>query len=119
MPDIRGYGDERLPYPTHPLQTSGGAVEEYVIPAGERETVFRMLYPFLPVPSLDDEMLDIHEDLPFTVRDFKVIRDCGMNMLVSPFFASSGGTVIDWWPPDSCVEFDEDLPEGEMDEEEE
>jgi len=116
---MEGYSDERLPYPTHPLQTSGGAVEEYVIPAGERETVFRMLYPFLPVPSLDDEMLDIHEDLPFTVRDFKVIRDCGMNMLVSPFFARSGGTVIDWWPPDSCVEFDEDLPEGEMDEEEE
>jgi len=42
------------------------------------------------------------------------VRDAGMNMLVSPFFERSGGTVIDWWPPDSCEEFDEeDLPEEE------
>ena len=110
MPDLRGYGDERLPYPTRPLEAVGGLVEEYVIPEEDREKVFRKLYPFLPVLSLDDEMLDIHEDIPFTVRDFKVVRDCGMNMLVSPFFARSGGTVIDWWPPDSCIEFDEDMP---------
>ncbi len=102
------FDQERLPYPTRPMETATGTVEEYVIPAAEREKVFRQLYPFLPVPPMDQEMLDIHEERPFTVREYRVVRDHGMNMLVSPYFHRSGGTVIDWWPPDSEEVFEED-----------
>lgn len=116
MTDIKGYGDERLPYGTRLLEVPSGEVEEYIIPEEDRAKVFRILYPFLPIPSMDQEMLDIHEDKLFIVREFKVVRDGGMNILVSPFFARSGGTVIDWWPPDSEVEYDEELPfEDEQD----
>ena len=116
MTDVKGYGDERLPYGTRLLKALCGEVEEYIIPEEDREKVFRNLYPFLPIPTMDQEMMDIHEEKLFTVSEFKVVRDAGMNMLVSPFFARSGGTVIDWWPPDSEVEYDEELPfEDEQD----
>ena len=100
------YSEEKLPYPTRPLKVQGGVVEEYIIPKADREKVFKNLYPFLPVPTLDQEMLDIHEDKPFVIGDYKVVRDHGMNMLVSPYYANTGGSVIDWWPPDSVEEFD-------------
>lgn len=86
-----------LPFPTHPLKVNGGYVDVYVIPEEKKGAVLKALYPFVPVPSLDAEMLDIHEDKTFRVRDFMVLRSPGMNWLVSPYSPSSGGTVIDWW----------------------
>ena len=38
-----------------------------------------------------------HEDKKFKVKEFCVTRE---NMLVSPYYFKSGGTVIDWWPKD-------------------
>ena len=97
-----------LPFPTRPLKVQGGVIQEYIIPDEYKEDVLRLLYPFIPVPSLDDEMLDIHEDKTFLVKDFRVVRDFSMDMLVSPYFPISGGSVIDWVSDDMAVEFDED-----------
>jgi hypothetical protein len=85
-----------LPYPTRLIKAEGGDIEAYVIPEEEKGKVLKALYPFIPVPSLDAEMLDIHEDKTFKVREFLVLRS-PMNWLVSPYYPSSGGTVIDWW----------------------
>ncbi len=90
----------KLPYPTQPLKVQGGVVEEYVIPDADKADVLQQLYPFVPVPSLDDELYDLHEDKKFRVRDFRVTWENGMNMLVSPYYPSSGGSVIDWMPAD-------------------
>lgn len=95
-----------LPYPTRKVLEKGIVFEEYVIPEGDKRGVLNRLYPFDPVPDLDDMMYDLHEEKVFRVGDFRVIRGPVMDMLVSPFYFSSGGTVIDWMPPDfepGCV----------------
>jgi len=88
----------RLPFPTRTLKVQGGMVEEYIIPDDQKEEVLRQLYLFDPIPSLDDERYDLHEGKTFTVRDFIVVWDHGHNFLASPYYPSSGGSVIDWMP---------------------
>ena len=85
-------------FPTRLLEMPGGAVTEILVPESRKEEVLRQLYPFVGVPGLDDEMYDLHEDRPFKVRDYKVVVSDGVHFLVSPYFARSGGSVIDWIP---------------------
>ncbi len=90
---------EKLPYPLSKLpMVEGGEVECYEIPEDKKAGVLQELYPFSPVPSMDDSMLDIHEDKLFKVSEFMVIRERGHNYLVSPYYPSKGGTVLDWVP---------------------
>jgi hypothetical protein len=96
--------ETRLPYPTKPLIINGVIVEEYVIPEKEKWPIFEALYPFIPLPSPDEERVDIHSGKRFRIREFRVTREGKMNCLVSPYYEDGGGTVIDWVPPD---EFDE------------
>jgi len=92
--------DKQLPFPTRTLKVQGGMVEEYIIPDDRKEEVLRQLYLFDPIPSLDEERYDLHEGQTFKVRDFMVVWENGHNFLVSPYYASSGGSVIDWLPAD-------------------
>ena len=99
--DIKTYQEEdhypeTLPYPTRKIMISGEEIEEYIIPESDKEDVLDLLYPFEPVPSLDDSFLDLHEDRRFKVRDFRVIQGIGMPFLMSPYWERSGGSVIDW-----------------------
>jgi len=94
--------ERKLPYPTRPLRVHGGIVEEYVIPEDKKAEVLKQLYLFTPIPSLVDELLDIHEGKTFKVGDFRVTWENGHNLLVSPYYPKSGGTVIDWMPVESC-----------------
>jgi hypothetical protein len=75
-------------------------VEEYLIPEAMRLAVLESLYPFVPVPLPGEMRYDLHEEKLFQVRDFRVTWELGMNWLVSPYYPSSGGTVIDWAPVD-------------------
>ena len=93
--------DFRLPFPTRPMIINGIEVEEYVIPKEKKDVVLRALYPFHPVPSLDEDRIDIHSGKRFKVGEFRVTREGGCNFLVSPFYEEGGGTVIDWIPPES------------------
>jgi hypothetical protein len=90
----------RLSYPTRPVPAGAEIIEEYIIPDEEKAQVLDDLYPFDPVPALPEMMFDLHEERPFRVGDFRVIRGEAMDMLVSPYYFNSGGTVIDWMPPD-------------------
>jgi hypothetical protein len=92
------FSEAKLPYPTRPLEVLGGVVEEYIIPADKKAEVLNQLYPFEPVPGLDEAYFDIHEGKKFRIREFRVTWEGGMNFLVSPYYPSSGGTVIDWMP---------------------
>ena len=106
----------RLGYPTRPLKMSNGCVvEEYVIPDGEREGVLEKLYPFIGRPSMDDKMLDLHSDSVFTVRDFLVIREGGLNFIASPKYAEAGGTVLDWIPAAADDASDDNADDGAED----
>ena len=95
---FREFPAQTLPFPSRDLRVCGGVVKEYVIPEARKEEILRSLYPFERVPGLDDEMYDLHEGRRFRVRDYKVVVECGMLMLVSPYYATSGGSVIDWMP---------------------
>lgn len=102
--------EERLPYATKPLYfPDGSSVEEFIIPDEDRELVLEQLYPFSPIPKLTDRMIDIHTDKPFTVKDFRVTWEHGMNYLVSPYYPEGGGTVIDWIDEET----DDDEPAGD------
>jgi len=92
--------DLRLPYPTRRVPAGPETIEEYVIPDEEKARVLDDLYPFDPVPALAETMYDLHEEKRFRVGDFRVIRGAAMDMLVSPYYFTSRGTVIDWMPPD-------------------
>lgn len=88
-----------LPYPLR-LQEGNepGPSEEYLIPDSDRAAVLAQMYPFQGTPDLDEERFDIHVDKRFKVRDFKVVREAGINYLVSPYYYEAGGTVADWFP---------------------
>lgn len=90
--------DPPLPFPLRTVKTERGPIGVYMIPEERKEDVLRQLCIFLPVPALDDLMEDIHAEKKFRVREFMVTREDGMNVLASPFYLESGGTVIDWWP---------------------
>ena len=90
----------RLSYPTRLVPAGAEMIEEYVIPDGEKAQVLEQLYPFDPVPALTEMMYDLHEEKQFRGGDFRVIRGAAMDMLMSPYYFNSGGTVIDWMPPD-------------------
>lgn len=93
----------RLEYPTEPLEMSNGSVvERYVIPEAERREVLSRLYPFTDVPSMDEEMVDLHTGRRFLVREFAVVREGDGNFLVTPYYAEKGGTVLDWVEPQDC-----------------
>ena len=87
-----------LPFPTRKVKVYQGFVEEYIIPEDQKEAVLALLYPFTNVPSLNKMMIDIHEDKRFRVRDYKGIQGPDRPFLMSPYWESSGGSVIDWFP---------------------
>ncbi|MBQ6474093.1 MAG: hypothetical protein IJJ33_19035 [Victivallales bacterium] len=88
---------ERLDYPTETLKMSNGCeVERYIIPEGDKGKVLDTLYPFNDPPALDADMLDLHTQRTFKVRDYIVTREGNGNFLVTPYYAEAGGTVLDW-----------------------
>lgn len=90
-----------LPFPLHPLKmASGPETQEYEIPQERRQQILRQLYPFLPIPSLDTRFFDLHQQTSFVAREFRVIRERDRNILVSPYYPQTGGTVLDWIPRD-------------------
>ena len=95
--------EPELPYALRPLPMRYGAPTlEYVIPDCDKAALLRQLYPFTPCPALHEKRFDLHEEKYFKVSDYKVIRERGWNFLVSPYYANSGGMVIDWMEEDDC-----------------
>lgn len=93
--------DPPLPFPRITREADGlgrPTSEEYEIPADAKPKVLRQLYPFAGCPDVDEVVFDLHEEKRFRVGDFKVVREHGRNLLVSPYYYSTGGTVIDWFP---------------------
>ena len=87
-----------LPYPTQPISTLYGETVEYLIPKGQKEKILKKLYPFGNPPAMTQTLMDIHEHKTFVVEDFKVVQQGDYVLLASPYFASSGGSVVDWEP---------------------
>lgn len=90
--------DPPLPFPIKVVPSATGPLHIYDIPDDKKEAILEQLFIFRPVPSLDDVMEDIHAEKRFRVREFLVAREGGMNVLASPYYLESGGTVIDWEP---------------------
>ena len=91
-------GPKTLPFPTIKYDFGDEVVEEYIIPDDKKAEVLEQLYFLGRPPELDDVFEDIHEGRTFRVRDYKVVKDSFGIWLVSPYYFSSGGTVIDWMP---------------------
>jgi hypothetical protein len=94
------FTEDKLSFPLRTESSAWGPVEVYLIPRGQKEAVLKKLYPFRPIPALDAVMEDIHAEKTFVVRDFMVTREGEMNVLASPYYLESGGSVIDWVPAD-------------------
>ncbi len=105
MMDMIEIHETPLPYPTETLvDARGETYESYQILMQDKANILKEYYAFTPVPKMDDELLDIHENKIFTVRDFLIIREKGRNYLVSPYYPKSYGTVLDWVSTDSSME---------------
>lgn len=90
---------EPLPYKIKAVKVAVGPdTQEYIIPEDDKAKVLRELYPFFNTPRVEDRLFCLHEEKYFRVGDFKVIREDNRNYLVSPYYARSGGMVIDWMP---------------------
>jgi hypothetical protein len=98
MSRLDDFLDAPLPFPLRTVESvKGRPVRVYEIPEDMKEEVLKKLYIFRPVPSLDDLMEDIHAEKTFRVREFLVAREGRSNVLASPYYPESGGTVVDWW----------------------
>ena len=90
-----------LPYPLKPLKMAYGPDEQvYDIPEEVKAAVFGEVWPFHGCPALDDLRFDLHEQKVFKFRDAQVIRHNGRNLIVSPYYAHSGGMTVDFMPPE-------------------
>ena len=69
-----------------------------MIPDDQKQAYLEEHYPFESVPELSERRHDLHADKDFVVRDYKLVREDGVNYIVSPYYYESGGTVIDWMP---------------------
>ena len=99
-----------LAYPMENMEMSNGCVvRKYVIPDADKGKVLNEVYPFAGCPRLDDVRIDIHTNRKFTVRDYMVTREGDLNVLVTPYYAEAGGTVLDWI---ECAESDGSEDEG-------
>ncbi len=88
---------KRLPFPSRTIVINGcEEIEEYQIPDDWKVKILKMLYPFKPLPDLSDTFEDLCEGKRFRVYDYKVIRRYGQLWLMSPYWISTGGQVIDW-----------------------
>ncbi len=88
-----------LPYPLKPLDMARGPqTREYEIPEGERDRLLEELYPFFPPLPPQRRVYDLHQGEYFQAREYRIIRERGRNLLVSPFYPQTGGTVLDWMP---------------------
>jgi len=96
MPERYSFSEPRLPFPTRMVVVGSGTIEVYIIPDDRKEAVLKELYPSQPIPALNKVMEDIHIEKKFKVKEFLVTREDHMNILVSPYYFESGGTVIDW-----------------------
>jgi len=92
------YSEAELLFPRRIVQAAWGSTEVYDIPEEAKKDVLRNLYPFRPIPGMGRLMEDIHAEKTFRVREFMVTREGRMNVLASPYYLESGGTVIDWVP---------------------
>jgi hypothetical protein len=96
---IRHVGREPRPlFPPSPLPMHGDEIAGCLVPDDKRREVLKEMHPFVPLPPLDQEWIDIRTDKKFKVREFRVTREQGGNFLVSPYYEEGGGTVIDRRP---------------------
>ena len=90
-----------LPYQLNDIKCADGTVQQvYDIPAADKAKVFADLYPFADGLTIENEVFDLHERRLFKVCEFLVIRWGGANLLVSPYFQYTGGTLVDWMMPE-------------------
>lgn len=96
--------DPLLPYPLEDVRADAkGRIvsQRYVVPDADREKVLKQLWPFGgKPPSLNSQKFDLRAEQLFRVGDFEVFREEESNLLVSPHYVESGGTVMHWMPAD-------------------
>ena len=67
----------------------------YIIPDDQKEEVFKKIWAFEGMPKMDDVLLDIHAEEFVKLKECFVIRWNKRNIIVSPHYFSTGGTLID------------------------
>ena len=104
---IREYSgpSDPLLYPLKKTEMkNGGTTEVYEIPDKDKEEVLESLYFLEPVPKPTDVLIDLHEEKQFVFKDALVVREDGMNFVVSPYYTRSGGTLLDFAESDDVID---------------
>ncbi len=102
--DNNPFGEEEIPpFPSEPRRHNkrGQATSvEFLIPESEKQAYLDAHYPFEDPPKLDERKFDLHSGKFFYVRDYKLVREEGLNYICSPYYYESGGTIMDWMEPE-------------------
>ena len=87
---------EALEFPIVEHKSEEFGVElRYEIPDESKESVLNTLWPFFEIPSMDEPLLDIHENKLTTLRNCIVVRVGNRNIVVTENYFHSGGTCLD------------------------
>jgi len=87
----------KLPYDLEDwIGRDGVTYQKYVIPDDKRQEVLDNTFPFMPVPKINETMIDLHTEKDFIVKDYAIIRYANRNIVVSPYFNEKGGMSVDW-----------------------
>lgn len=89
-----------LSYPVKKMALPGGSYEvEYVVPNKDKDALIKELNPLKNRLSANSTRFCLHQQKTFKLRKCRVIRYNGRNLLVSPWYDQTGGTLLDWVAP--------------------
>lgn len=88
----------QLPWPLKTIELGNGCHEQvYDIPEDKMYDAVVQCWPFTDdsIPPRGGELFDIHEHKRVVIDKCLILRFKERNIVVSPYYAKSGGTVID------------------------
>lgn len=89
-----------LDYPLVDMELPNGQHElMYVVPPSKVYDEVVKSWPFIPAPKRGQVFHDLHSNRSVKVEECRIIRFNGRNIVVSPHYAESGGTVADLVDP--------------------
>lgn len=92
-----------LSYPVRKMALPDGSYEvEYVVPGKDKGRILDELNPMKTHLTPNCTRFCLHQQKTFRLARCRVIRYNGRNLLVSPWYDQTGGTLLDWVAP-SCA----------------
>lgn len=100
-----------LPYPLETITLPNGEEDTLYVIDNEEDRVreAKRLWPFNSDVDADTELFDIHCNRKCTFKQVRILRYGEYNMIVSPYYAQAGGTVLDLVMKSQMLDLDDTM----------